>query len=214
MEKAGCSICCRVGVCGAWHMCVINWGPVSTYACVCPSGQPGFMYLVHVCVWVAVSGLCTGLQASVCLYSPVFVMLLKAVLPLMINRVFQGPRLREDWSKSSSDTALPYNIVHQGPASGACQLASLTPGIPSSPIVLCKTLQGSRQEQAPNLSSSRFLSSGLLPHRPRPGQPSFWSLFHHAHSRRSLWIPSLPHFRVRPPRSESLHPSLPTAVWP
>lgn len=61
------------------------------YACVCPSGQPGFMYLVHVCVRVAVSGLCTSAWASVCLYLSAFVMLLKAVLPLMINRVFQAP---------------------------------------------------------------------------------------------------------------------------
>ena len=48
-------------------------------------------WCVCVCVCVTVSGLCTCVWASVCLYLSAFVMLLKAVLPLMLNRVFQAP---------------------------------------------------------------------------------------------------------------------------
>ena len=68
-------------------------GGLSPCMRVCPSGQPGCMCLVCVCVCVCVtvSGLCMCVWASVCLYLSAFVMLLKAVLPLMLNRVFQAP---------------------------------------------------------------------------------------------------------------------------
>ena len=89
--RQGCSICCCVGVCGACTYVLTLWGPVSMYACL--SKRTAWLYVpgVCVCVCVTVSGLCTCVWASVCLYLSAFVMLLKAVLPLMLNRVFQAP---------------------------------------------------------------------------------------------------------------------------
>ena len=60
------------------------------HVCVCVQVD-SWVYVPGVCVWVTVSGLCMSAWASVCLYLSAFVMLLKAVLPLMINRVFQAP---------------------------------------------------------------------------------------------------------------------------
>ena len=83
---------------------------------VCPSGQLGVctwgvcvgdcVWAVHVCV-----GLCMSLFVCLCHAA-------KSSFASNDKQSFPGPRLREDWSKSSSDTALLYNIVQQGPPWG------------------------------------------------------------------------------------------------
>lgn len=71
--RQGCSICCRVGVCGACTSVLTFWGPVSMYACL--SKRTAWVYVpgVCVCVWVTVSGavhvsvgLCMSLFVCLC----------------------------------------------------------------------------------------------------------------------------------------------------
>lgn len=110
MLPCGCVWCVHMcahalGACLHVCMCVSKrtaWVYVPG-ACVC---EGGCVWAMHVCV-----GLCMSLFVCLCHAA-------KSSFASNDKQSFPGPRLREDLSKSSSDTALPYNIVQQGPAWG------------------------------------------------------------------------------------------------
>ena len=150
------------------HVCAHARG-ACLHVCVCVSKRTaGFMCLVCVCVGDCVWAMhvCVGLCMSlfVCLCHAA-----KSSFATNDKQSFPGPRLREDWSKSSSDTALLYSIVQQGPL-GACQSPPDRRNLfqPHRPVQIFAGDQGRSRLQP--LSSSHFPSF-----RASPSQAETWA---------------------------------------